>query len=163
VKSPRARQKIRQWFNARAIQESVAAGRAQVEKELRRARAVNANLEQLASKLGFKQPDDLFAAVARDEVNLRQLHSALHGDQAPAEQIEVPKGKKICSRQRWRAGRGNGQPSHPARPLLQAGAAGSGARLRHARQGRVGAPRRLRGAEAPGGSPARTPYRRKLG
>jgi GTP pyrophosphokinase len=94
VKSPRARQKIRQWFNAQAIQESVAAGRAQVEKELRRERAVNANLEQLAGKLGFKQPDDLFAAVARDEVNLRQLRSALHGDQAPAEQVEVPKRKK---------------------------------------------------------------------
>ena len=97
VKSPRARQKIRQWFNAQAIQESVAAGRAQVEKELRRERAVNANLDQLASKLGFKQPDDLFAAVARDEVNLRQLRSALHGDQAPAEQVEVPKRKKSAA------------------------------------------------------------------
>ena len=94
VKSPRARQKIRQWFNAQAIQESVAAGRAQVEKALRRERAANANLDQLASKLGFKQPDELFAAVARDEVNLRQLHSALHGDQTPAEQVEVPKRKK---------------------------------------------------------------------
>ena len=94
VKSPRARQKIRQWFNAQAIQESVAAGRAQVEKALRRERAANANLDQLASKLGFKQPDELFAAVARDEVNLRQLHSALHGDQTPAEQVEVPRRKK---------------------------------------------------------------------
>ena len=97
VKSPRARQKIRQWFNAQAIQESVAAGRAQVEKELRRERAVNANLDQLASKLGFKQPDDLFAAVARDEVNLRQLHSALHGDARPAEQVELPKRKKSAA------------------------------------------------------------------
>ncbi|HEY7239869.1 MAG TPA: bifunctional (p)ppGpp synthetase/guanosine-3',5'-bis(diphosphate) 3'-pyrophosphohydrolase [Burkholderiales bacterium] len=94
VKSPRARQKIRQWFNAQAIQQSVAAGREQVEKTLRRERAANANLDQLAAKLGFKAPDELFAAVARDEVNLRQLHSALHGDQAPAEQLEVPKRKK---------------------------------------------------------------------
>jgi GTP pyrophosphokinase len=97
VKSPRARQKIRQWFNAQAIQESVAAGRAQVEKELRREGAVNANLDQLAGKLGFKQPDDLFAAVARDEVNLRQLHSALHGDARPAEQVELPKRKKSAA------------------------------------------------------------------
>src|SRR5262249_9316082 len=97
VKSPRARQKIRQWFNAQAIQESVAAGRAQVEKELRRSHALNANLEQHAAKLGFKAPDDLFAAVARDEVNLRQLHSALHGDQTPAEPVDVPKRKKSAA------------------------------------------------------------------
>jgi GTP pyrophosphokinase len=97
VKSARARQKIRQWFNAQAIKESVAAGRARVEKELRRERALNANLEQLASRLGFKQPDDLFAAVARDEVNLRQLRSALHGDETPAEQIELPRKKKSAA------------------------------------------------------------------
>ncbi|MFL6567029.1 MAG: RelA/SpoT family protein [Burkholderiales bacterium] len=94
VKSPRARQKIRQWFNAQAIQESVAAGRAQVEKALRREGAVNANLEQLAAKLGFKQPDELFAAVARDEVNLRQLHSALHGREAQDERVELPRKRK---------------------------------------------------------------------
>jgi GTP pyrophosphokinase len=96
VKSPRARQKIRQWFNAQAIQQSVAAGRAQVEKELRREGAVNANLEQLASRLGFKQPDELFAAVARDEVNLRQLRSALHGRE-PDERVELPRKRKAPS------------------------------------------------------------------
>jgi GTP pyrophosphokinase len=97
VKSPRARQKIRQWFNAKAHSETVAAGRAQVEKELRRERALNANLDELAAKLGFKQPEDLFAAVARDEVNLRQLRSALHGEETPAEQIEIPKKKKSAA------------------------------------------------------------------
>src|SRR3954467_764898 len=97
VKSPRARQKIRQWFNAQAIQESVAAGRAQVEKALRREGAVNANLDRLASKLGFKQPDELFAAVARDEVNLRQLHTALHGHEADDERVELPRKRKAPS------------------------------------------------------------------
>jgi GTP pyrophosphokinase len=97
VKSQRARQKIRQWFNAQAIQESVAAGRAQVEKELRRERALNANLEELASKLGFKQPDDLFAAVARDEVNLRQLQTALRGTEEAVERVDLPKRKKAVS------------------------------------------------------------------
>jgi len=97
VKGPRARQKIRQWFNAQAIQQSVAAGRAQVEKVLRRERATNANLEQLAGKLGFKQPDELFAAVARDEVNLRQLRSALHGQETPDERVELPRKRKAPS------------------------------------------------------------------
>ena len=79
VKSPRARQKIRQWFNAKALADTIAAGRAAVGKELRREGATQASLEGLASRLGFGKPDDLFAAVARDEINLRQLQTALRG------------------------------------------------------------------------------------
>ncbi len=91
--SHRARQKIRQWFNNQAMQDTVAAGRAQVDKELRRLRATQANLEQLAAKLGFKQPEELFAAVARDEVNLRQLQNALRGTEAPVKAVELPRKK----------------------------------------------------------------------
>jgi GTP pyrophosphokinase len=69
----RARHKIRQWFNLKALAETVASGRAKVEKELKRIGAGQANLEELAARLGFKKPDDLFAAVARDEINLKQL------------------------------------------------------------------------------------------
>src|SRR5262245_48702967 len=62
---------------------TLAAGRAIVEKELRREKATT-NLEALAAKLGFKKPDELFAAVAKDEVNLRQLQTALRGrEEAP--------------------------------------------------------------------------------
>ena len=43
----------------------------------RGARARAGDLEELAQKLGFGKPDELFAAVARDEVNLRQLQAAL--------------------------------------------------------------------------------------
>jgi len=77
LKSHRARGKVRQWFNARSLAETIAQGRAAVEKEQRREGATQANLEQLAHKLGFAKPDELFAAVARDEVNLRQLQGAL--------------------------------------------------------------------------------------
>ncbi|MGH8739991.1 MAG: RelA/SpoT family protein, partial [Burkholderiales bacterium] len=44
VKSHRARQKIRQWFNTQQMRQTIAAGRAQVEKELRRKGALQANL-----------------------------------------------------------------------------------------------------------------------
>ena len=53
LKSHRARGKVRQWFNARQLSETVAQGRAVVEKEQRREGATQANLEQLAHKLGF--------------------------------------------------------------------------------------------------------------
>jgi len=77
ARSPRARQKIRQWFNTQALADTVAEGRAVVEREMKREGRGGANLEALAAKLGFAKPDELFAAVARDEVNLRQLHEAL--------------------------------------------------------------------------------------
>ena len=97
VKSARARHKIRQWFNAKALADTIAAGRAVVEKELRRERATHASLDDLAAKLGFAKPDEMFAAVARDEVNLRQLQVALKGVEPPApepkKQKKPPTGK----------------------------------------------------------------------
>src|SRR3989441_4008945 len=97
VKSPRARQKIRQWFNAKAMADTIAAGRAAVGKELRREGATQASLEGLASRLGFGKPDDLFAAVARDEINLRQLQTALRGEPAPSKEEIVRRTKDKTS------------------------------------------------------------------
>jgi GTP pyrophosphokinase len=97
VRSARARHKIRQWFNAKALAETVAAGRAVVEKELRREGATSASLEGLAAKLGFAKPDEMFAAVARDEVNLRQLQTALKGTEIAAPAPEPRKQKKSSS------------------------------------------------------------------
>jgi GTP pyrophosphokinase len=98
VRSHRARQKIRQWFNTQAMQQTVAAGRARLEKELRRKGALQANLDELAGKLGFKQPEELFAAVAKDEVNLRQLETALRGSEAPVEKVEVRRKAKATAK-----------------------------------------------------------------
>ena len=94
VKSPRARQKIRHWFNTQAAMETLADGRAIVEKELRREGATKANLDALAAKLGFRKPDDLFTAVARDEINLRQLQTALRGKDEPPQKEKIEKKAK---------------------------------------------------------------------
>jgi GTP pyrophosphokinase len=97
ARSGRARQKIRQWFNVKAHAETVAAGRAVVEKELKREGA-QASLEALATRLGFKKADDLFVAVAREEINLRQLQTAARefGDGArtiSGTEPELPRGR----------------------------------------------------------------------
>ena len=96
VKSARARAKIRQWFNVKAHTETVAAGRAIVEKELKRQKAAHASLETLADRLGFKKPEDLFVAIARDEVNLRQLQIAVRGVE-PAAPTDMPKLKRTAA------------------------------------------------------------------
>src|SRR5712691_4642692 len=83
--------------------ETLAAGRAAVEKELRRSRATQASLNQLASRLGFGKPEELFVAVARDEVNLRQLQTAvraLQGASPPVLEQKIarkPKGPAASS------------------------------------------------------------------
>jgi len=99
LKTHRARAKVRQWFNAQQLAETVAQGRATVEKEQRREGASQANLDALARRLGFEKPEELFVAVARDEVNLRQLQGALRelAGLAPEQKAEAPP-KRIRAR-----------------------------------------------------------------
>ena len=82
------------------------------------------NLDALAAKLGFGKPDEMFAAVARDEVNLRQLQVALEG-RANLHRPSPRNRRKPQRRQGVHAGRRHGRPRHPARQVLQAGAARS--------------------------------------
>ena len=89
IKTSRARNKVRQWFNSRDIASVVAAGRAAVERELQR-EGKRASLEDLAKRLGFGEPDALFAAVGREEVGSRQLQSALRGGTERARSQEIP-------------------------------------------------------------------------
>ncbi|PLZ00216.1 GTP pyrophosphokinase [Burkholderia sp. WAC0059] len=81
--SARARQKVRAWFNAIELQENISTGRAMVEKTLQREGRTSVNLDQLAAKLGFKAPDDLFLLVGKEEFSLRNVEQALH-DAPPA-------------------------------------------------------------------------------
>ena len=93
VVSHRARTKVRQWFNAQQLEETIGNGRSIVERELQRSRMTAVNLEAVADKAGIPKLDDFFAAVARAEVNTRQLQQAIHAagrpDDAPVRAEEV--------------------------------------------------------------------------
>jgi GTP pyrophosphokinase len=71
--SPRARSKVRAWFNAIAISETIAKGREAVEKLLQREGKTALKLGDLAVQLGFKTADDLFEVVGKDEFSLRTI------------------------------------------------------------------------------------------
>ncbi len=88
--SPRARQKVRAWFNAVDSEENISNGRALVEKTLQREGKTSVNLDQLAAKLGFKAPEDLYAVVAKDEFSLRNIEQALHDTPPPEPEPEAP-------------------------------------------------------------------------
>ena len=76
--SPRARAKVRAWFNAQVMAETVARGREAVEKFLQRMGRTAIRLEDLASQLGFKSAEGLFEVVGKDEYSLRNIEVLLN-------------------------------------------------------------------------------------
>ncbi|WP_322996802.1 bifunctional (p)ppGpp synthetase/guanosine-3',5'-bis(diphosphate) 3'-pyrophosphohydrolase [Castellaniella sp.] len=74
--SPRARAKVRAWFNAVELQQRIAQGQTLVEKELQRLGKTAINQEHLAQQLGFARADDLYVAAAKEEFSLRQIDQA---------------------------------------------------------------------------------------
>ena len=76
--SSRTRSKIRAWFHALDLAETLAQGRALVEKSLQREGKTAVNLEALAHKLGFAKVDELFIAVGKEKFSLRHVEAALH-------------------------------------------------------------------------------------
>jgi GTP pyrophosphokinase len=81
--TPRARSKVKQWFAARDEAEMLAQGRGLVTRELQREGQTQANLDELAEKLGLKSAEALFLAAARGEVGLRAIDVALRGGAEP--------------------------------------------------------------------------------
>ncbi len=77
VRSPRARAKVRAWFNALAQQSTIAKGRELVEKLLQREGKTATKLEDLAADLGFRSADALFDVVGKDEFSLRNIEQLL--------------------------------------------------------------------------------------
>src|SRR5512133_1529325 len=86
--SNRAKAKVRAWFNEQIRHETVARGREAVEKLLQREGKTAIKLEDLASQLGFKSADDLFAVVGKDEYSLRHTETVLRPPEAPLQPDE---------------------------------------------------------------------------
>ncbi len=94
LSSARARAKVRSWFNARALQETLARGREAVEKLLQREGRTALKLDDLASQLGFRSADALFEVVGKDEYSLRNIESLLRPEPVVAEpelQVRAPR------------------------------------------------------------------------
>ncbi len=75
----RARQKVKQWFAAQEAEEILAQGRAWLARELQREGQTQANIDDLAQKLGFKSGEELYFAAGRGELGPRQIQVALLG------------------------------------------------------------------------------------
>jgi len=106
--SHRARTKVRQWFKAQQHEETLAQGRAIVERELQRAGATAVNLDSVAAKAGLGKADELYLAVGRDELNLRQIQTAIRAVVQPEDAPEAEPPVEVVARRSKAAGAGSG-------------------------------------------------------
>jgi GTP pyrophosphokinase len=101
--SPRARTKVRAWFNAQAQAQTIARGRDAVEKLLQREGRTALERDALAEQLGFKGADALYEVVGKDELSLRTIEALLRPAEPAAEED-----RPLLHRPRSEAGGGRG-------------------------------------------------------
>jgi GTP pyrophosphokinase len=92
--SARAKSKVRAWFNALAMQQTVGRGREAVEKLLQREGKTAIKLDDLAAQLGFKNAEDLFEVVGKDELSLRTIENMLNPPEPALSQDDYVLAKK---------------------------------------------------------------------
>jgi GTP pyrophosphokinase len=94
--SARGRAKVRAWFNAQVLDETIARGREAVEKLLQREGKTATKLEDLADALGFKSADALFESVGKDEFSTKTIetHFKPATDLLPSDEFLIYKKSK---------------------------------------------------------------------
>jgi GTP pyrophosphokinase len=92
----RAREKVRAWFKRVDHDANVAAGRALLEKELKRLALAHVELESLPPKFHLKTLEELVVALAIGDITAGQVARVLHEEQvpAPAQPASVPRAPK---------------------------------------------------------------------
>jgi len=108
VASHRARTKVRQWFKAQAVEETIAHGRDVVERELARSGLSSLKLDAIAGEAGYPSIDEFFAAVARTEINLRALQQAIRAVARLEVEPEPGSDDGVVTRESKSAGAGSG-------------------------------------------------------
>ena len=157
VKSPRARNKIRQWFSRERRLDMIEQGRDELAEELRREGLPvqrmwgSDQLKTVIADYSYVDLDALLAAIGEHHVSARGVAQRIArgfrgGDdveQLPATVLR-PRRHRTQSRSRRRARRGPRRRARASRPVLHAGAGRPHHRLRHAWSWGQRAPGRLR-------------------
>jgi GTP pyrophosphokinase len=94
VQTARARSKVRHWFREQDRGQQVAAGRAMVERELKRLALGSPALAPLARTLGFAGADELFAALGRGDLGTGALVAVLAPPAPPSLPAALPRAQR---------------------------------------------------------------------
>jgi GTP pyrophosphokinase len=98
--SPRARAKVRAWFNGLAVEATMARGREAVDKLLQREGKTALALDELARQMGFESTAHFFELVGKDELSLRSIESHLRAPDViePAPDVAWVKKPRLTER-----------------------------------------------------------------
>ncbi|NNM81880.1 MAG: bifunctional (p)ppGpp synthetase/guanosine-3',5'-bis(diphosphate) 3'-pyrophosphohydrolase [Burkholderiales bacterium] len=91
ARSSRARAKIRQWFNSRNFEASVAQGRQILERELKRAGKSGESLDRIAALFHFQKQEEFLAELGRGGITPRQIQSCFREEEPEREPVLRPK------------------------------------------------------------------------
>ncbi|MDQ0011290.1 GTP pyrophosphokinase [Luteibacter jiangsuensis] len=95
LNTSRAKEKVRAWFRREAHEANILAGKANLEKELRRLALDDVDLSKLAAHFRLKNVEELYVTVALGEVTLGQVARSL---QEPVETEITQSGNPVASR-----------------------------------------------------------------
>jgi GTP pyrophosphokinase len=90
VRSARAKSKVRAWFNALQQDETLAQGRAELERFLQREGKTALSLDAIAKAAGLASVEILFNDIAKARINQKEIIELIHkaaGDVATAPQV----------------------------------------------------------------------------
>ncbi len=94
LKTSRARGRVRQWFKQQDYDKNVAAGRDQLERELRRLGVSDVKLDKLAQRLRFAKVEELFLGLGRGELGPVQIAGAVQEELLPPPLPAVPRPRR---------------------------------------------------------------------
>ncbi len=77
LKTSRARSKVRHWFRTQDHDKNVVAGRAVLDRELKRLGAAEIGHERLAQQMKFTRPEELYAALGFGDLTTAQVAGAV--------------------------------------------------------------------------------------
>jgi GTP pyrophosphokinase len=97
LKTHRARHKVKQYFTTLQETQTATEGRALVQRELQREGATQANIDELAARLGYGDAEAMFLAAGRNELGHGAIQQALRGPE-PAPEF-VPRKSKSGGKQ----------------------------------------------------------------
>jgi len=88
VKTSRARQKIRLWFRKQAREESIAQGKALLDKELKKL-GIKLSYEEIAKEFKYESVEDFLAAIGYGDLNPQNIGAKLLQLESQEETLKV--------------------------------------------------------------------------
>ncbi|MEZ5540489.1 MAG: GTP diphosphokinase [Pseudomonadota bacterium] len=93
----RAKSRVRAWFKHQDFGHNIGGGRSILDRELHRLGVSSLPVDRIAERLGFRQTDDMFAALGSGDVSTAQLAGAV-SDLVPQGEVLRPRSERASRR-----------------------------------------------------------------